>query len=118
MTDYRTAWLRKYARITDDKAFDTLVAIADLVVEYTDGDNDWKDDISDQVGDALKALGVLTECEHGCSGGLMVNGGDCHREHPCPACGYPSDDCQCCGECECYPCECPDDEPEVEEEDA
>jgi hypothetical protein len=115
MTDYRANYLRK--RISPEQAIGYLVALADIVVENTDRDNDWTDEISDNVSEALQALGVLTQCDQ-CPGGLMVSGGECPRDHPCSTCGYPIDDCQCCDECCCYPCECPEPEPEVEEEDA
>jgi hypothetical protein len=106
MTDYRKEWLRKYRRIDDDKAFDTLIAIGDLVVENTDGDGDWTNDIEGYVWDALEALGVLSKCDE-CNGGMMVSGGDCPRDHPCTNCGYF--DCECCGDCDNNPCTCDDD---------
>lgn len=35
---------------------------------------------------------------------------DYDDEDECPECGYPEDDCHCCGNCGTYPCCCPDEE--------
>lgn len=73
---------------------DALRELASCYVENTDVDDDDTDsyEISRAVRDRLNSLGIITQCE-GCSGGYMVTGLGCTREHPCPICGYI--DCEC-----------------------
>ena len=106
MTDQRPRLIREYAKIDEDKAMATLVALGDIVVANTDRDDGFEECIDVEVKDALVALGVLVQCDE-CAGGYFVAYGYCPREHPCDTCGLLS--CECCNNCECYPCECCDE---------
>jgi hypothetical protein len=34
---------------------------------------------------------------------------DDNEPEECSECGYPEDECQCCEDCGCYPCQCEDE---------